>query len=121
MRDETSGRSSGIQKVKNDSEAVGSMNDANTAYAGVYTPDEKRWHGAPVQVHAGSAYWNCCDRVSPRCPGRVSGTPGSAHAVHLRHPDFHAGEGVASFRCIVRGPSPGSDRAGNSIRNLDDQ
>ena len=45
------------------------MND--TPYgltAGVYTSDEKRARRILAQVRAGSAYWNCCDRVSPRLP-----------------------------------------------------
>jgi acyl-CoA reductase-like NAD-dependent aldehyde dehydrogenase len=69
MRDESFGPIIGIQKVKDDSEAIGLMNDS--AYgltAGVYTPDEKRARRILSQVHAGSAYWNCCDRVSPRLP-----------------------------------------------------
>jgi acyl-CoA reductase-like NAD-dependent aldehyde dehydrogenase len=69
MNDESFGPIIGIQKVRNDTEAVRLMND--TAYgltAGVYTPDEKRARGILAQVHAGSAYWNCCDRVSPRLP-----------------------------------------------------
>jgi len=69
MRDESFGPIIGIQKVGNDAEAVALMND--TPYgltAGVYTPDEKRARRILSQVHAGSAYWNCCDRVSPRLP-----------------------------------------------------
>jgi hypothetical protein len=36
--------------------------------AGVYTRDEARARQVLAQVHAGSVYWNCCDRVSPRLP-----------------------------------------------------
>jgi acyl-CoA reductase-like NAD-dependent aldehyde dehydrogenase len=69
MRDESFGPIIGIQKVKNDAEAVRLMNDTEYGLtAGVYTPDEKRARTVLAQVHAGSAYWNCCDRVSPRLP-----------------------------------------------------
>ena len=46
------------------------MNDSSEygLTAGVYTPDEKRARRILSRVHAGSAYWNCCDRVSPRLP-----------------------------------------------------
>jgi len=69
MRDESFGPIIGIQKVANDSEAIALMND--TPYgltAGVYSMDEKRARRILAQVQAGSAYWNCCDRVSPRLP-----------------------------------------------------
>jgi acyl-CoA reductase-like NAD-dependent aldehyde dehydrogenase len=35
---------------------------------GVYTPAPKRARKILSQVHSGSVYWNCCDRVSPRLP-----------------------------------------------------
>jgi acyl-CoA reductase-like NAD-dependent aldehyde dehydrogenase len=69
MRDESFGPIIGIQKVNDDAEAVRLMNDTEFGLtAGVYTPDEKRARKLLAQVHAGSAYWNCCDRVSPRLP-----------------------------------------------------
>jgi acyl-CoA reductase-like NAD-dependent aldehyde dehydrogenase len=69
MKDESFGPIIGIQKVADDAEAVRLMNDTDYGLtAGVYTPDEKRARGILAQVHAGSAYWNCCDRVSPRLP-----------------------------------------------------
>jgi acyl-CoA reductase-like NAD-dependent aldehyde dehydrogenase len=69
MREESFGPIIGIQKVTNDDEAVQLMND--TAYgltAGVYTKDEQRAKVILSQLRAGSVYWNCCDRVSPRLP-----------------------------------------------------
>jgi len=69
MREESFGPIIGIQKVSGDEEAVKLMND--TAYgltAGVYTKDEARAQRLLAQVNAGSVYWNCCDRVSPRLP-----------------------------------------------------
>ena len=69
MRDESFGPVIGIQKVKDDSEAVLMMNDSEYGLtAGVYTPDEKRARRILSKVKSGSVYWNCCDRVSPRLP-----------------------------------------------------
>jgi acyl-CoA reductase-like NAD-dependent aldehyde dehydrogenase len=69
MREESFGPIIGIQKVRDDTEALRLMNDSEYGLtAGVYTPDEKRARRILSQVHAGSAYWNCCDRVSPRLP-----------------------------------------------------
>jgi acyl-CoA reductase-like NAD-dependent aldehyde dehydrogenase len=69
MRDETFGPVIGIQKVAGDEEAVRLMNDTEYGLtAGVYTPDEARAKAILAQVRSGSAYWNCCDRVSPRLP-----------------------------------------------------
>jgi len=43
------------------------MNDTEYGLtAGVYTPDRVRAEKILAQVHSGSVYWNCCDRVSPR-------------------------------------------------------
>ena len=69
MREESFGPIIGIQKVRDDTEALRLMNDSEYGLtAGVYTPDQKRARRILSQVHAGSAYWNCCDRVSPRLP-----------------------------------------------------
>jgi acyl-CoA reductase-like NAD-dependent aldehyde dehydrogenase len=69
MRDETFGPLIGIQKVKDDDEALRLMNDTEYGLtAGVYTADEGRARGLLARVNSGSAYWNCCDRVSPRLP-----------------------------------------------------
>jgi acyl-CoA reductase-like NAD-dependent aldehyde dehydrogenase len=69
MRDESFGPIIGIQAVADDDAAVDLMND--TAYgltAGVYTSDAARARRMLSRVAAGSVYWNCCDRVSPRLP-----------------------------------------------------
>jgi acyl-CoA reductase-like NAD-dependent aldehyde dehydrogenase len=69
MKDESFGPIIGIQKVAGDAEAVALMNDTEYGLtAGVYTTDEKRARAILAQVHSGSVYWNCCDRVSPRLP-----------------------------------------------------
>jgi acyl-CoA reductase-like NAD-dependent aldehyde dehydrogenase len=69
MRDESFGPIVGIQKVGGDDEAVRLMNDTEYGLtAGVYTKDEARARKILERVDAGSVYWNCCDRVSPRLP-----------------------------------------------------
>ena len=69
MREETFGPLIGIQKVRDDDEARLLMNDTEYGLtAGVYTADESRARRLLAGVDSGSAYWNCCDRVSPRLP-----------------------------------------------------
>lgn len=77
MREESFGPVIGIQKVADDEEAVRLMNDTRYGLtAGVYTPDESRARALLAQVRAGSVYWNCCDRVSPRLPWSGVGDSG---------------------------------------------
>ncbi|HEV7500242.1 MAG TPA: aldehyde dehydrogenase family protein, partial [Vicinamibacteria bacterium] len=69
MREETFGPLIGIMKVKDDAEALHLMNDTEYGLtAGVYAADESRARAILSGVSSGSAYWNCCDRVSPRLP-----------------------------------------------------
>ncbi len=69
MRDESFGPIIGIQAVADDEAAVDLMNDTEYGLTGgVYTRDSKRARKILAQVRAGSVYWNCCDRVSPRLP-----------------------------------------------------
>ncbi|HEY3047044.1 MAG TPA: aldehyde dehydrogenase family protein [Polaromonas sp.] len=77
MREESFGPIIGIQKVASDAEAVRLMNDTRYGLtAGVFTPDEARAKALLAQVNAGSVYWNCCDRVSPRLPWSGYGDSG---------------------------------------------
>jgi len=77
MREESFGPVIGIQKVAGDEEAVALMNDTRYGLtAGVYTPDENRARALLARVNAGSVYWNCCDRVSPRLPWSGVGDSG---------------------------------------------
>ena len=77
MREESFGPIIGIQKVSGDAEAVKLMNDTRYGLtAGVFTPDEERAKTLLSQVNAGSVYWNCCDRVSPRLPWSGHGDSG---------------------------------------------
>jgi len=63
--------------VSGDEEAVQLMNDTRYGLtAGVYTRDESRATRLLAQVNAGSVYWNCCDRVSPRLPWSGVGDSG---------------------------------------------
>ena len=69
MREESFGPIIGIQEVADDREAVELMNDTDYGLtAAVYTRDRSRAERILAEVNAGSAYWNCCDRVSPRLP-----------------------------------------------------
>ena len=69
MREESFGPVIGLQKVKDDVEATRLMNDTRYGLtAGVYTRDRSRAEKILAQLKSGSAYWNCCDRVSPRLP-----------------------------------------------------
>ena len=69
MRDESFGPIIGIQKVGGDAEALALMNDSRYGLtAGVYSADESRARAILARVDAGTVYWNCCDRVSPRLP-----------------------------------------------------
>ena len=77
MREESFGPIIGIQKVSGDAQALALMNDTRYGLtAGVFTPDEARARGLLAQVNAGSVYWNCCDRVSPRLPWSGYGDSG---------------------------------------------
>jgi acyl-CoA reductase-like NAD-dependent aldehyde dehydrogenase len=101
MREESFGPIIGIQKVSGDDEAVNLMNDTRYGLtAGVYTKDEAKARELLARVNAGSVYWNCCDRVSPRLPWSGHGDSGvgltlSTHGIqtftrpkawHLRNP-----------------------------------
>jgi len=101
MREESFGPIIGIQQVRGDDEAVALMNDTRYGLtAGVYTKDEATARALLARVNAGSVYWNCCDRVSPRLPWSGHGDSGigltlSTHGIqtftrpkawHLRQP-----------------------------------
>jgi len=69
MRDESFGPIIGIERVAGDDDAVACMNDTEYGLtAAVYSTSEARARHVLERVDAGSAYWNCCDRVSPRLP-----------------------------------------------------
>ena len=69
MKDESFGPIIGIQAVADDEAAIDLMNDTEYGLtASVYTTDAKRARKIMARLNAGSVYWNCCDRVSPRLP-----------------------------------------------------
>ena len=77
MRDETFGPLIGIARVSSDEDALRLMNDTEYGLtASVYAADRGRAGRILSQVNAGSAYWNCCDRVSPRLPWSGRGHSG---------------------------------------------
>ncbi len=80
MREESFGPIIGLQKVSSDDEGLELMRDTDYGLtAAVYTRDRARAEKLLEQVEVGSAYWNCCDRVSPRLPwsGRKNSGIGS--------------------------------------------
>lgn len=77
MREETFGPVIGIMEVEDDDDAIRRMNDTEYGLtAAVYTPDRDRAGRILRRVNAGTAYWNCCDRVSPRLPWTGRGHSG---------------------------------------------
>jgi acyl-CoA reductase-like NAD-dependent aldehyde dehydrogenase len=69
MRDESFGPVIGLQAVSDDEAALDLMNDTDYGLtAGVYSASEKRARKILSKADAGTVYWNCCDRVSPRLP-----------------------------------------------------
>jgi acyl-CoA reductase-like NAD-dependent aldehyde dehydrogenase len=101
MREESFGPVIGIQKVSGDEEALRLMNDTRYGLtAGIYTRDEAAARALLARVNAGTVYWNCCDRVSPRLPWSGHGDSGVGltlsvagiqaftrpKAWHLKHP-----------------------------------
>ncbi|HRP68942.1 MAG TPA: aldehyde dehydrogenase family protein, partial [Turneriella sp.] len=77
MREESFGPVIGIMKVKDDAEAQKQMNDTTFGLtAAVYCRDTNRARKILEGVNAGSAYINCCDRVSPRLPWSGRGLSG---------------------------------------------
>ena len=85
MRQESFGPVIGIAAVDGDDEAVRAMNDTEYGLtAGVYSRSRDRARAILGSIDAGSVYWNCCDRVSPRLPwtGRRHSGMGSTLSRH---------------------------------------
>jgi len=69
MREESFGPVIGIQKVKDDAHALSLMDDSEYGLtAGVFSKDQLRARKILSALDTGSAYINCCDRVSPKLP-----------------------------------------------------
>ncbi len=85
MTEESFGPVIGIQKVKDDNEAVQLMKD--TPYgltAAVYSKSFDRAEKVMKQMDTGTVYWNCCDRVSAALPwsGRKNSGLGTTLSYH---------------------------------------
>ena len=69
MKEESFGPVVGIQKVKDDAEAVALMSDTEYGLTGaVYSKSYERAEAVMRQLNTGTVYWNCCDRVSAALP-----------------------------------------------------
>jgi len=69
MTEESFGPVVGIQKVKDDVEAIQLMQDSPYGLtAAVYSKSFERAQEVMRQMNTGSVYWNCCDRVSATLP-----------------------------------------------------
>ena len=69
MKEESFGPITGIQKVKDDNEALQLMQDTEYGLtAAVYSQDFYRAETLMKQINTGTVYWNCCDRVSGALP-----------------------------------------------------
>lgn len=89
MREESFGPVIGIMKVKNDMEALALMQDTEYGLtAAVYSSSFDRAQKILSQINSGTAYWNCCDRVSPAVPW--SGRKHSGFGVTLSHQGIRA-------------------------------
>jgi len=84
MKEESFGPVIGIQSVADDEEALALMKDTDYGLtAAVFSADEKRAKNILEQLPTGTAYWNCCDRVSPNLPW--TGRKNSGMGVTLSH------------------------------------
>ncbi|MDP1676045.1 MAG: aldehyde dehydrogenase family protein [Bacteroidota bacterium] len=96
MQDESFGPIIGIMKVKNDNEAIQLMQDTEYGLtAGVYTATKERAEKILSQIQTGTAYWNCCDRVSAAVPW--SGRKKSGIGSTLSHVGIRAFTNTKSY------------------------
>jgi len=89
MREESFGPIIGLQRVQDDTEARALM--ADTPYgltAAVYGRSRARAEHILAGLSVGTAYWNCCDRVSARLPWSGRGHSGLGST--LGHPGIRA-------------------------------
>ncbi len=114
MKDESFGPIIGIEAVADDEAAVDLMNDTEYGLtAGVYTADPKR---ARRILGAGAFRHRVLELLRPReSPAAVVGHRpfgDRAHAVHVRHPDVHAAEGLAPAFAMTPRQRPRPSAAG---------
>lgn len=97
MREESFGPVIGIMKVKNDQEALSLMQDTDYGLtASVYSASFERAQKILSKINSGTAYWNCCDRVSPAVPW--SGRNQSGFGVTLSHQGIRAFTKTKSYQ-----------------------
>lgn len=95
MQEESFGPIVALQRVSGDDVAIARLNDTDFGLtAGVYSKDKDRAVRILKEVEVGSAYWNCCDRVSPYLPW--SGRKGSGIGATL---------GTEGIRCFTQSKS----------------
>jgi acyl-CoA reductase-like NAD-dependent aldehyde dehydrogenase len=69
MRDETFGPVIGVQRVRDDAEAIACLDDTEFGLgAAVFTRDRERAERILGALEVGNAYWNRSDRSSVRLP-----------------------------------------------------
>jgi acyl-CoA reductase-like NAD-dependent aldehyde dehydrogenase len=69
MRDETFGPVIGVQRVRDDAEALACLDDTEFGLgAAVFSRDRGRAERILARLDVGNAYWNCADRSSVRLP-----------------------------------------------------
>jgi acyl-CoA reductase-like NAD-dependent aldehyde dehydrogenase len=69
MKEESFGPVVGIQKVKDDNEALQLMQDTEYGLtAAIYSQSFERAEAIMKKINTGTVYWNCCDRVSASLP-----------------------------------------------------
>ena len=96
MKEESFGPIIGIMQVANDEEATQLMNDTEYGLtASVYTTAQKRAYKILGQINSGTAYWNCCDRVSAALPW--SGRGHSGFGATLSHAGLRAFTRVKAY------------------------
>lgn len=89
MKEESFGPIIGIMKVKDDQQALELMNDTEYGLtSSVYCASKERAENMLKQLNSGSAYWNCCDRVSAALPW--SGRKHSGFGTTLSHAGIRA-------------------------------
>ncbi|HYJ38854.1 MAG TPA: aldehyde dehydrogenase family protein [Chitinophagaceae bacterium] len=89
MKEESFGPVIGIMKVKDDKEAVNYMQDTEYGLtSSVYSSNKERAEKLLNQLNTGTAYWNCCDRVSAALPW--SGRKHSGFGSTLSHAGLRA-------------------------------
>jgi acyl-CoA reductase-like NAD-dependent aldehyde dehydrogenase len=85
MTEETFGPIIGVMRVESDEEAIELMNDTDFGLtSAVFCSDEERGEAILSQIHSGTGYLNCCDRVSGYLPwsGRGHSGLGSTLSKH---------------------------------------